>query len=247
MNVYLMVDIEGISGVYTRDHIRPDAYRANEGRDYMTADINACAAACKEAGALRVYVHDCHWGPSCFVRWDGISDDVDYVISGTVGWGNRFCGLEDCDAVILLGYHAMTGTEGAILSHTMDRDTVYRINGMVVGETGIDAGIVGDANKPVIMVSGDDKLCAEAAALLPGVVTCEVKRGLTFEGGMLLPPTKAHAKIRECTLAAIKAYGTTPPLVYERPVHMSYQKIGDKLHEAVGDTVEQAFGRLFNH
>ncbi len=239
MNVYLMVDMEGISGVYTRDQTAPTAYRAGEGRDYMTADINTCAAACKEAGVERVYVRDCHSGASCFVRWDGLSDDVDYVVSGRPGPGNRFYGLADCDAVILLGYHARTGTPGAIIAHTMDLDTVYRINGTVVGETAIDAGIVGDASKPVLMVSGDDKLCAEAAAILPGVITCEVKRGLTFDGGMLLPPAKAHAKIRECTFAAIKAYGNIAPLVYPKPIHMSRECKGE-VYQAVAETVEEA-------
>ena len=55
----------------------------------------------------------------------------------------------------------MAGTPGAILEHTMSSASVqnYWINGMKVGELAIDAGIVGDRGKPVIMVSGDDKVC----------------------------------------------------------------------------------------
>ena len=80
----------------------------------------------------------------------------------------------------------------------------YWINGNRAGEVAIDAGIVGDKGKPVIMVSGDDKVCREAEALLPWVVTAEVKRGITWKGGILLPQQKAHALLREKTIEAMR-------------------------------------------
>ena len=50
MNVYLMVDIEGISGIYAREQVLPEEPRFQEGRRLMTADINACMRGLKEAG-----------------------------------------------------------------------------------------------------------------------------------------------------------------------------------------------------
>ena len=80
----------------------------------------------------------------------------------------------------------------------------YWINGQKVGEIAIDnGGIVGDYGKPVIMVSGDDKVCHEAETLLPGIVTAEVKKGITWKGGMLLPPEKAYTLIKNKTKEAI--------------------------------------------
>lgn len=45
MNVYLMVDIEGISGIYTREQVVSDGSRFSESKRYMTDDINACIKA----------------------------------------------------------------------------------------------------------------------------------------------------------------------------------------------------------
>ena len=50
MNVYVNVDIEGISGIYTREQVLPEEYRFAEGRRLMTQDVNAVAKGLKEAG-----------------------------------------------------------------------------------------------------------------------------------------------------------------------------------------------------
>lgn len=178
MNIYIMVDAEGISGIFDREQVMSSHARYSEGRELMVMDINACVEACKEAGAEKVYVRDCH-GSGANVIWSKLTSLADYYIIGYTGQ-DRFPGLEECDGVILLGYHSMAGTPGGILEHTMSSASVqnYWINGQKAGEIAIDAGIVGDRGKPVIMVSGDDKACREAEALLPGVVTAEVKKGL---------------------------------------------------------------------
>ena len=260
MNVYLMVDIEGISGIYAREQVLPEEPRFQEGRRLMTADINACMRGLKEAGVSQIYVHDCHGG-GYSVLYEEISSDADYVVCGQVG-NRRFAGIEDCDAVILLGYHAKAGEKGAILEHTMNSKKVQnmQINGVNVGEFGIDAGIAGDLGKPVIMVSGDDKVCNEARRLIPGVVTAQVKKGLTSFGGMLLPCEKAHALIREKAKEAVEAYERIKPLQYKKPIefcveltertqlpnqmtypHMTY--VDGRTFKVTADTVEEALFR----
>lgn len=46
----------------------------------------------------------------------------------------------------------------------------------------IDAAILAEKGKPVIMVSGDDKVCAEAKAIISGIVTAEVKKATGYRG-----------------------------------------------------------------
>ncbi len=207
MNLYILVDLEGISGIFSRDQIMDDPERIREGRLLMTEDINACVEAAKTAGVDKIYVRDCH-STSKTVIYDKLTDKADYYICGYMG-EERYMGIEDCDAVILLGYHAMAGTLGATLEHTFNSKTVqnYWLNGKKVGEAEIDALGVGELGKPVIMVSGDDKLCAEVREFLPDAVTCEVKRGMTWNGAMLLPKGKAHKKIADCTKEAIESFG----------------------------------------
>ncbi len=202
MNIYIMVDIEGISGIYSSEQTRKNGLFYEQGRDLITAEVNACAEACKAAGADKVYVRDAH-GDGSFIRYEALSTVVDYLVQGSAGGGVRFAGIEDCDAVILLGYHAMSGTERGILSHTMSLDRHYLFNGVELGETAIDAAIAAEYGKPVIMVSGDDWACAEAKRFLPWVTTCEVKRGLTRTKAMLLEASRAHRLIAEKTREAI--------------------------------------------
>lgn len=260
MNIYLMVDIEGISGIYARDQVLPEEARFQEGRRFMTADINACMRGLKEAGVSKIYVHDCHGGGYTAV-FDELSDDADYLVCGSIG-GKRFAGIEDCDAVILLGYHAMAGEEGAILEHTMSSKKVQNmfINGKKVGETAIDAGIAGEKGKPVIMVSGDDKVCREAEALIQGVVTAEVKKGMSCFGGILLPCHKAHALIKEKAKEAVRMYESIKPLQYEKPIEFCIEltertpipsemmypyitHIDGRTYKVEADTLEEAFFR----
>lgn len=215
MNVYVNVDIEGISGVYTREQVLPEEYRFAEGRRLMTADVNAVAKGLKAAGVDKVYVCDTHGGSYSLI-WEEFSDDVDYCICGHTA-ETRYLGLEDCDAVILLGYHAMAGTHCAILEHSWSSKSIQNvwINGKKVGEIAMDASVAGEHGKPIIMLSGDDKACAEAKEVIPHVVCAEVKKACAIGGGMLLPPKKAHELIEQKAIEAVKAFKENKCKLYD--------------------------------
>ena len=220
MNIYILTDLEGISGIYCREQVSADESLFGEGRRYLTREINICAEACKAAGADKVYVRDGH-GAGDNVIWDKLSNATDVLISGVTA-DDRYPGINDCDAVILLGYHAMAGTPRAILEHTMSSKKVqnYFINGKKVGELGLDAAILTEYEKPIIMVSGDDALCAEAKEFLPRVTAVEVKKASSCYGGALLSPARAEQRIRDGVKKAIDnfragVYDFTPT---EKPV-----------------------------
>lgn len=218
MNVYVMVDIEGISGIYTRQQVIPSEPRFYEGRKYMTADVNACTRGLKAAGVDKVYVCDCHGGSYSLI-WDEVSDDADYYICGDTA-EKRFWGIEDCDAVILLGYHAMAGTHSAVLEHSWSSKNVQNIyiNDQKVGEIAMDAAVAGEHNVPIIMVSGDDKACAEAKELLPDVVCAEVKKGTAVYGSMLMPPHAAHDLITKKSMEAVENYKNCKLFTFKKPL-----------------------------
>ena len=265
MNVYIVVDIEGISGIVAATQIGTSGHMFSEGRRMMTEDINVCVKACKEAGADKVYVADVHGGCDVNAMWLDLCEEADgYILGCGYNDPSRFPFIEECDAVILLGYHAKAGTGDGILSHTMDGTNIlnYWINGMLAGETAVDAGIVGDYGKPVIMVSGDDKVCAEAKALMPWCVTAELKKGITRYGGLVLPKAKAHALLREKTIEAVKNYPNAKPIVYDKPVTLRVEhtnkrqlpspmqrpymkQIDGRTFEVTGDTMEEALYRLW--
>ena len=157
MNIYIVTDLEGISGIYCKEQVDSSLDRFAEGRRYLTREVNICAEALHDAGVDKVYVQDGH-GNGGNLLWDQLSPAVDLVICGNTE-GLRYQGIEDCDAVILLGYHAMAGTPGAILEHTMSSRSIqnYWLNGVKIGEFALDAAILTEYGKPIIMVSGDDE------------------------------------------------------------------------------------------
>ncbi len=260
MKIYIFADLEGISGIFSRDQVASGCARIPEGRDYMTFDVNAAAEGCKAGGADTVIVRDGHGGGNT-LRWEKLSPAVDEVVCGNSTWV-RFPGMEDADGLILLGYHAMAGTFRAILEHSMSSASVqnYWINGDKAGETAIDAGIAGEHGVPVIMVSGDDKVCAEASALLPWIETAQVKKGLSSFGGSLMGPEAAHKLIYETAKRAAENLSRMKPFVYPSPVTFRvenveriplpnqlakpYMKIIDgRTFEVTGETLEEAFWR----
>ena len=220
-----MTDIEGISGIYTRSQVVATEPKYSEGRAYMTREINICASALKAAGVDKVYVHDCH-GSGANLYWDKVSSDVDGVYIGASPEHRFLDVVKECDGVILLGYHAMAGTRAAVLEHTFTSAGIQNVwlNDRLVGEVAIDAGILGDMGIPVIMVSGDDKLCREAREFIPNVVTAEVKRGCDCMGALLLPPDRAEKVIRDAVAEAVSRIKEIKPLVFDKPITFRFER-----------------------
>ncbi|NLE14104.1 MAG: M55 family metallopeptidase [Clostridiales bacterium] len=257
MKILLMVDLEGISGIYCRDQVTDGTSRYAEGRNFMTKDINVVAEALKEAEVDEVIVRDCHSGANN-VYWEKISPAVDAVISGYIG-AQRLFDFEGTDGVILMGYHPMAGTPEGHLEHTWSSANIQNwwLNGVKAGEARVDAAIAGEYGVPVIMVSGDDKLRAEVSEFLPWAEFAQVKRGITWNGAELLPPQKAYALLREKAIAAVKNIDKMKPFTVETPVTLrcelvergrlpfsngrDYLKIIDgRTYEVTADKVETA-------
>ena len=251
MKIYIFADMEGISGVSGSSFVSADGAHYALGRSYLTADINACVAACFEGGADEVVVRDGH-GAGLSVNWKDLDPRVRLIQGATPG--KRFFDIEGTDGMILLGYHAMAGTQRAHLEHTYSSKSIQNLwlNGQRVGEFAMDTAIAGDYNVPVIMTSGCDKLCAEAKAYHPDVVTCEVKKSISQQSTMLLSAETAHALIREKTLEAIaklKAGQIRPIKVSPAVVRREYMErmepmlglVDDRTTEFTSDTVEKAF------
>lgn len=260
MKVFIMVDIEGISGIINSAQGLPGNPDYNEGRRYMTWDVNACVEGCIAGGASEIVVRDAHYMGRNLI-WEELFPKAEYLI-GKMG-KSRMPGVADCDAVILLGYHSMAGTPGGILEHTMSPEgwQNFWVNGRLHGEFGIDAALAGCHDKPVIMVSGDDKVCAEAESFVPGIFKAQVKSGLTRFGGRLLSKDAAHELIRTKAAEAVKNYKNIKPYKVPGPVTMRlelvswhdvpsaedkpYMKIIDgRTFEVTGDTFDQAWYRL---
>ena len=171
----------------------------------QAADVAAAVKAALDSGAECVVVNDSH---CTMTNLDiaGFGGEV-RLITGAPKLLGMVEGARGCDAAIFLGYHAMAGTEKAVLDHTFDQHTIYglAINGRKMGETGVNALLCGALGVPVIMVSGDDALCLEAGSLLGRQLeTCSVKEGLGRAAALCLTPESSAELIRSGVKRAVE-------------------------------------------
>lgn len=230
MRVYLMTDLEGVAGVWDWDaHASDDPGRHAEQsrmRRLLTGEVNAAIEGFYDAGATEVIVNDGH-GAGYTIEIEGV-DPRAQVIHGD----DRpfWLPLLDarCDATALVGAHAKAHTHGANLCHTMDHRSVrgYWINGISLGEIGLQALIAGHYGVPFVFLSGDQYACEEVSALIPGVRTVATKKGLSLRSACTLAPSEARNRIREGARESLGLLGQVKPLTLDRPLTFREERNG---------------------
>ncbi|WP_417029440.1 M55 family metallopeptidase [Cloacibacillus evryensis] len=205
MKIYISSDMEGSTGVVSAAQVDCTKPQYAFGKAMQAADVAAAVKAALDSGAECVVVNDSH---CTMTNLDiaGFGGEV-RLITGAPKLLGMVEGARGCDAAIFLGYHAMAGTEKAVLDHTFDQHTIYglAINGRTMGETGVNALLCGALGVPVIMVSGDDALCLEAGSLLGRQLeTCSVKEGLGRAAALCLTPESSAELIRSGVKRAVE-------------------------------------------
>jgi len=227
MRIMMGVDMEGITGICSREQTSREARLYAEGIELMAGDINAAVAGLVDAGVEEIVVWDNH-ASSFNAPFPKLHPAARYRRGGAAN-GLRWAGLEPgFDGLILLGYHARAGTAHAVLEHTMSSASWFRlkVNGREIGEIGIDGALAGAVGVPVIMVSGDDKLCAEARELFgPDIQTVCVKTGHARHGATLLPPERTAEMLRAGAAEAVRNIAKVKPLDLGSPavVELTYK------------------------
>lgn len=218
MKIYILCDMEGISGIRRREQVDTANGGAEyeEGRKLMMADMNVAIDAAFSAGAEEVVACDTHGGGGQ-IR---VGDMDERAIYETPGGGCMMPALDETFAgVILLGHHAHAGTLNAFLDHTMSSAAwfEYRINGRPVGELGIEGAYAGHFDVPVIAVSGDAATAAEARDMFGSVECAVVKWGIGRARARCLPLPKAHEAIRAAVSKAVSSVESYKPYKPELP------------------------------
>lgn len=181
MKIAIMTDLEGVAGVLDSvNWCNPDSRYYEVAKQLLTAEVNAAVEGFRAGGIDEFQVIDGHGWGGIDIRT--INDHVEYAR----GWPDRWpFGLDQSfDAVAWVGQHAKAGTEKAHLAHTQNFSYVdLSVNGVSIGEFGQFAFCAAELGIPSIFGSGDEAFTKEAAALIPGIETAAVKRGVTSGAG----------------------------------------------------------------
>lgn len=214
MKVYLSVDMEGVAGVVHVDQTRRTGHDYERARRWMTAEASAAVAGAFDGGASAVLVNDSHGDMRNFVLEE--LDRRAELISGSLKPLSMVQGVASgMGCALFVGYHAGAGSRAGILDHTYYGRVVARcrVGDRDWNETALNAAVCGALGVPVVLVTGDATVCAQARDHLGDVETVAVKEAITRYAARMLHPEAACARIREAAARAVtraRAGGLAP-------------------------------------
>lgn len=192
----IVADIEGIAGV---DDQQRDLVSGTPGFAHscqlMTEEVAAATRGLAASGAEDVIVIDAHGGghniireqlpsPARFLDEPGVINQLRAAIDLGV------------DAAVLLGFHALAGTQGFI-PHSFHVDTRSWINGIAVGEPSILALHFARHGIPVLLNAGDQYTLEQTAEVAPGIPRLQTKTATSPWTATSRDPAKVQAEIEE--------------------------------------------------
>src|ERR671921_1345713 len=174
-------------------------------RRLLQDEVNAAIEGALSAGATSFLVNDSHSSMQN-LRPDELLGNARYL-SGRHKPLYMMQGLDESfDAIFFVSYHGSMASEASTLSHTYNPKAIARVllNGVEVGESGINALVALGHGVPVVLVTGDDTTAEEARAVCPGIEAAVVKRSVTRFAAESLHPDEACALIRSRAAAALR-------------------------------------------
>jgi D-amino peptidase len=214
--IYIVVDLEGVSGVRLAEQCSPGSRGWEEARRWMAGDVNAAVAGAFAGGAEEVVVCDSH--ADC----DNLP--VDLLDSRAIveqPFGHLLLpGIDDeFTGIFAVGAHAMAGAAEAFMDHTWNSKAwfKYRLSGDDCGEIGLWAAYAGHFDVPLLLVTGDVAACREAENFVPGVETFAVKQAVSRNRARVLLPSATASHISAAAERAVGRATEVKPSMVDLP------------------------------
>lgn len=225
--ILLLCDLEGINNVVgvPYEGLIKGTEQWEIARRQAARELNAAADALFAAGAEIVGLWDNHGGSKNIEL-----SDLDERITVEEPKGPRLsfaAGAYDC--VCFFGYHAMEGTLGGVLAHTMSSKTVqfYKLNGKYIGEVDMDSAIAASYGIPSCFFCGGDIACSQAQRAVEGIVTVVTKTELSRNQAVFRDNEELFADIRDKIVEAVSKSAPVNPLEFPCTMEKSYKRVED--------------------
>ncbi|PKW18947.1 D-aminopeptidase DppA [Saccharopolyspora spinosa] len=231
--------MEGVTGVTWTDDVVPGTEQWQRFRRLFTGDVNACVEGLCAGGAADVLVNEAHSAQRNLLLED--LDQRAVLLTGRHKPLSMMQGIDsDVDGVVFLGYHAGAGEEG-VLSHTYLENSITGVwlDGAPAGEGGLNAALAAEYGVPVLLVTGDDRACSEAAGYAPAAKTVAVKECVSRYAAICRPPARTAADIRAAATESLALAGRTEGVVRPHRIEMEFDASHLATAAEVIPTVEQ--------
>lgn len=218
MKIYIITDMEGISGICNEEQVKPGSPHYDRARRLLNGDVNAAIAGAFEGGATEVVVNDGHGGGFNLVLeemdprgiYERPNGGLDLMPALDASFAGVFC----------VGYHAMAGTLNGFLDHTQSSASWYNyyLNGRRSGELAQLGAWAGVDGVPVLLVTGDQAACDEGREFFGDIETVAVKQGIGRQHARCIQPETAREAIRSAATRALGLIGHVSPYRLETPL-----------------------------
>lgn len=197
MKILISADMEGATGVTWPADVLPGTPQWERCRAMFTSDVNAAVLGFYDGGADQVVINEAHWTMRNLLleRLDARAE----MLTGRHKTLSMVEGVQrgDVDGIAFVGYHTGAGSEG-VLAHTYLANSITGVwlNGTRASEGLLNAHVVAEYGVPVILVTGDDLTCVDAAGYAPDAVTVAVKDHVSRYAAVCRTPARTAADIR---------------------------------------------------
>ncbi len=215
MKVFISFDMEGVAGIVDWSQCRAPGQPYEEGRLLLLGEVNAAIDGALAGGATEIVCNDSH-GTMNNLDPAALHGRASYV-SGRHKPLYMMQGLDAAaDVVFMVGYHGSISGESSVLSHTYNPSVISHVslNGVRVGESGINALVALAYGVPVGLITGDRQTAGEARPFLADAELVVVKESFTRFGASNLHPEMARAMITDGARRAVeRVAGMKPPSI----------------------------------
>lgn len=219
MKILVSADMEGATGVTWPADVLPGTPQWERCRSLFTSDVNAAALGFYDGGADEVLVNEAHWTMRNLLL-ERLDDRVQ-MLTGKHKSLSMVEGIQhgDVDAVAFVGYHTGAGTEG-VLAHTYLANSITGVwlNGIRASEGLLNAHVAAEYGVPVVLVTGDDLTCVDAAGYAPDARTVAVKDYVSrYAAVCRTPPVPPPTSVRRPRRRSRWRAGTRPSTADRSP------------------------------
>lgn len=226
--ILLALDLEGVNNVagvpYEALSKGTDGWKT--ARAQAVLEINAAAEALFAAGAEKVDLWDNHGGGK---NIEAADLDPRVTLLTPESSMPRMYFADDYDCICFFGYHAMEGTLGGVLAHTMSSKTVqyYKLNAKYIGEIDMDAWIAASHSIPSCFYAAGDIACNQAKRAVPGIVTVTTKREISRNEAEFRDNAELLPEIGEKIVEAVKTVHDYQKLTFPANFEKSFKRVED--------------------
>jgi D-amino peptidase len=232
VKIFVSSDMEGTAGVVDWSQCRHGQPEYAYYRSLLQEEVNAAIEGAAAGGATAFLVNDSHSTMSN-LRPDTLAHRARYL-SGRHKPLYMMQGLDSSyDGVFFVSYHGSMSSTHATLSHTYNPLAIseVRLNGVVAGESGINALVALGHGVPVLLITGDETTAAELEPFCPGAFGAVVKTSLSRFSADSLHPEEAREVIHEAARKAVEGLASAAPPSIELPATLTVRMRNPDLAE----------------